>query len=317
MSAAVPMEPTPAAFANPLLRYFAATRPPFLTATLVACLLGLASASYGGVSLDPTLATLTIALALLMHAAANVLNDYYDALNGTDEANTERLFPFTGGSRFIQNGVLTTTQTARFGYALLGLAMLGGLWLITQTGSGLFAIGATGLFIGWAYSAAPLQLNGRGLGELCVLAGFAGVALGADFVQRQAFSQQALLVAMPYALLVTNLLYINQFPDRSADTSAGKRHWVVRLPARQAAFGYPLIAATALLWLLAAVALEALPPLAMLSVLPLLFSVRAAQILLRSAETPAALRPAIQFTLMAMLAHGLLLAGILWLETAA
>jgi 1,4-dihydroxy-2-naphthoate octaprenyltransferase len=34
----------------------------------------------------------------------NVVNDYYDHLNGTDAANVERIFPFTGGSRFIQNG---------------------------------------------------------------------------------------------------------------------------------------------------------------------------------------------------------------------
>ena len=32
--------------------------------------------------------------------AANVLNDYHDALNGTDAANTGRVFPFSGGSRF-------------------------------------------------------------------------------------------------------------------------------------------------------------------------------------------------------------------------
>ena len=39
-----PAEPTLAALPNPLLRYFLATRPPFLSVTLVAALLGLATA---------------------------------------------------------------------------------------------------------------------------------------------------------------------------------------------------------------------------------------------------------------------------------
>ena len=41
---------------------------------------------------------------LLLQAGVNVFNDYYDHDNGCDAANTERVFPFTGGSRFIQNG---------------------------------------------------------------------------------------------------------------------------------------------------------------------------------------------------------------------
>ena len=61
---------------------------------------------------------------MLVHAGMNVLNDYYDEQNGTDRRNTQRLFPFTGGSRFIQNGVLSTGETLVFGAWLLAVAML-------------------------------------------------------------------------------------------------------------------------------------------------------------------------------------------------
>jgi len=61
----------------------------------------------------------------------NVLNDYYDALNGTDANNTARVFPFTGGGRFIQNGVLTLRETAVSGAALLAVVVLAGLWLMS------------------------------------------------------------------------------------------------------------------------------------------------------------------------------------------
>ncbi len=304
-------EPTLDQFTNPALRYFAATRPPFLSAALVACLIGLATATYTGVTPSPLLAGVTVLLALLTHAAVNVLNDYYDALNGTDDTNTERLFPFTGGSRFIQNGILTRGQTARFGYALLAATMLGGLWLTTTVGTSLLAIGAAGVFIGWAYSAEPFKLNSRGLGELCVLAGFLGIVVGADFVQRGSFDRTPFLIGLPYALLTMNLLYVNQFPDRKADAATGKRHWVVRLPLPVAARIYPLSAGLALGVLLMLQQRDMIPSVALISALPLLLSLRAAAILRRHAHEPAALLPAIRLTITAMLAHGILLTVLL------
>jgi 1,4-dihydroxy-2-naphthoate octaprenyltransferase len=308
-------EPTKANFSNPLIRYFAATRPAFLAATLAACLLGLTSAIYSGVSFQPKTAALTILLALLVHAGVNVLNDYYDALNGTDAINTERIYPFTGGSRFIQNGVLTMTQTAYFGYLLLGSAVLGGIWLSWLAGPGLLAIGALGVLIGWAYSAAPLRFNSHGLGELCVLTGFLGIVVGADFVQRQDFSFQPLVIGVPYALLVTNLLYINQFPDRKADAAAGKRHLVVRLPLDIAVLLYPLLAGLAFIWLIFMVVFSKLPLLAMISAVPLLFSVRASILLRQFYAQPVHLLSAIRLTLASMLGHALLLTIIIFWKT--
>ncbi len=311
-----PMEPHVGRYAHPVTLYLAATRPAFLAATLVACLLGLASVAQGGNSVAAFPAIITIGLALLVHAAINVLNDYYDALSGTDGINTKRIFPFTGGSRFIQNGVLSLEQTARFGYGLMLISMLGGLWLSFQSGIGLLVIGGAGLLIGWAYSASPLSLNGRGLGELCVLLGFMGVIIGANYVQCHAFSWQPVIVGLAYALLVTNLLYINQFPDREADRIAGKHHWVARLSPEYAAIGYPILALFAFCWLLLCVLNHWLSAWTLLSTLPMVFSIAASTRLLRHAQTPENLRPAIQFTLAAMLGHGLLLTIILFVETA-
>ncbi|MCX7148508.1 MAG: prenyltransferase, partial [Rhodocyclales bacterium] len=124
-----PLEPTLDALPNPFLRYFAATRPAFLSVTFVGCLLGLATAAYSGIAVGPALATATLFFALVAHAGANVINDYYDALSGCDGANTERQFPFTGGSRFIQNGVLSLRATGVFGYTLLAAVIPAGLWL--------------------------------------------------------------------------------------------------------------------------------------------------------------------------------------------
>ena len=302
------MEPTPEALRNPLARYFLATRPAFLIVTLVGALVGFAVAFASGVALSPAVATLAILLALIAHAAVNVLNDYYDAVNGTDAINTERVFPFTGGSRFIQNGVLTMQETARYGWALVGVVIVGGLVLTAWAGPGLVAIGLVGLLIGWAYSAPPLALNSRGLGELCVTAGFALVVIGSDFVLRRAFAPEPIVAAISYGLLVANILYINQFPDRKADEAAGKHHWVVRLGAERAVYGYYAIAIAAHGWIVLAVLAGRLPAVTLVALGSAPLAFQAARILRRFAAQPSELAPALKLTIGTAVIHGVLLA---------
>lgn len=301
------VEPNLNNMANPLLRYLMATRPAFLTVTLFAGFIGLASAYADRVQIDLLTAGMSLLFGLVAHAGINVLNDYYDALNGTDDANNERIFPFTGGSRFIQNGVLSRRETAIFGGILMLLVVVAGIWLMLVSDAALLWIGAAGLFIGWAYSAPPFKLNSRGLGEIGVWAGFALIAIGSDVVQRGTFSVKPLIAVASYALLVTDLLFINQFPDEKADGIAGKRHWVVRLGHHKARWLYAVIAAAAYLWLAAAVWVGALPRLALLALASSVLSLQAARTLIQHSATPSSLTPAIQQTIAAAALHGLLL----------
>lgn len=305
-------EPTLAALPNPIARYFLATRPPFLAVTLFAALIGLGTAQYDQQFHSLTTAIVTVLFALVAHAGINVLNDYYDALNGTDALNTERIFPYTGGSRFIQNGVLSLAETGWFGTLLMTAVVPAGLWLTFVSGQGLLAIGLAGLIIGWAYSAPPLKLNSRGFGELCVAAGFALIVIGTDYVQRRAIGATALTASVSYALLVTNILYINQFPDRAADAVAGKHHWVVRLPPKQGRWGYALIALVAYCWLVAAALAGWLPLTSLIALLSAPLTFAAARNLLKYAEQPRQLAPAIRRTIAAASAHGGLMAAALY-----
>ncbi len=311
---ALPLEPTPERLRNPLLRYVLATRPAFLTITLAGCLLGFATAGYSGVAFNGWIAATTLTLALLAHAGVNVFNDYYDHLNGSDENNANRVFPFTGGSRFIQNGVLKPGQMLAYGLLLFMLVIAGGLWLIAQISQGLFWIGLAGLFIGWSYSATPFKLNSRGWGELCVVAGFLLVVAGADFVQRGAFSVLPWLAGLPYALLTTNILFINQFPDRDADRQAGKHHWVVRLVPERAARVYGWIAIAAAAWLVGLMALNILPVITLVSLAGFAPVIPAWQLLKRHCSQPKELAPAIKATILAAHLHAILLAVSLFAE---
>jgi len=310
-------EPTLAALPDPVLRYFLATRPAFLTGTLFACMVVLGAAHYDAIALSPVNAAATLLFALMAHAGINVLNDYYDELNGTDRLNTDRVYPFTGGSRFIQNGVLTAGQTRAFGASLLAIVAAAGLWLTSVSAPGLVWIGAGGLFVGWAYSAPPFALNSRGLGEPCVAGGFALIVVGTDFVQRGAVAALPVLAAVSYALLVMNILYLNQFPDRRADAAAGKRHWVVMLGARRARWGYLAIGVAAYGSLILLASTGQLPKWTLIALASAALTGKAAMDVLQFAESPQQLVAAIKLTIAAASAHGLLLALALFVSAPA
>jgi 1,4-dihydroxy-2-naphthoate octaprenyltransferase len=295
----------PGAYPNAALVLLLATRPAFLSVTAAGVLLGLSGSFFDLGRIDVWAALATLVLALAVHAGVNVVNDYHDAINGTDDLNTERIYPFTGGSRFIQNGVLSRSATARLGYGLLAVSAGGGMLLTYQAGIGLLWIGLTGVLVGWAYSAPPLALNSRGLGELAVAIGFASIVVGTDYVQRHTWDSTPFAAGISYGLFVTNLLFINQFPDRAADRGAGKLHWVARLRPVQARWGYVLIASAAGSTLISGVARGCLPPAALVGLVAWLPASFAARELFRHCESPRRLAAAIKATIVAALTNGL------------
>ncbi|MDR2259509.1 MAG: prenyltransferase [Azoarcus sp.] len=306
-----PAEPAPGHFRGLAACYFAATRPAFLSVTLTGSLIGLASACLGGAAFDLPRALLVVLLALAVHAGINVINDYHDARSGADAANHERLFPFTGGSRFIQNGVLSARDTGIFGYVLLALVIPPGLWLAWMSGPGLLLIGAAGLFFGWAYTAPPLALVRRGLGETAIAAGWLLVTVGSDYALRGAFSFQPVAAGLSFALLVVDVLYINQFPDRAGDDASGKRTLVVRLGVDAAKWGYLLIGIAAHGWLIVMIGENILPQETGFAAFTVALTLTAGRDLIEYAGNPAALRPAIVRTILAANVHGVLIAAAL------
>ena len=126
---------------NLLRAYFNAVRPAFLSASILPVLTALAYVRGIFGSLDYMLALLTLLGIAFMHSAANVLNDYFDSENGTDAANDQRVYPFSGGSRFIQNGVFRKQQILNFGLVLLIIGIFIGLLIAYLSGPVILLIG--------------------------------------------------------------------------------------------------------------------------------------------------------------------------------
>ena len=290
------------------------TRPAFLLLTVVGCALGTATAAACGCGFDPVLALGATLLAVLAHAAGNVLNDLHDARNGADAGNTGGIYPFTGGSRLIQNGAVSERETADLAKALLLVLVPGGLLLAVKTGGGVIGLGLAGLLLVWAYSAPPLKLMSRGMGELAVALAWFLVVVGADYVQRRQFFVIPASVALNFAAMVAALLLINGVPDAPADARVGKRTLAVQLGPTGAWALYTALTLGAHGWLVVSVWLLVPPMEALWGLVSLPLSLFAAGWLFRHRYQTEQLRPALAATVAATLLHGLgMAAGFAWM----
>ena len=286
--------------------FLRATRLPFLTATFVPILLGIAVAAWKD-GFNWWLALLTVVGGACIHLGINVANDVFDTRSGADEANVNPT-QFSGGSRVILYGLLSLRQMEMLAAAFFAAGIGIGVALAATRGWDLLWVGIAGALIGVFYTAPPLKLVHRGLGEICVFLGFGPImALGAYFVQAQDYALEPLLASIPVGILIALVLYVNEVPDRPADAAAGKGTLPVRLSKDAVVNGYALAvaAAFALIAVFAVTGLIVRPAIIALAAAPLALPVYRA---LRDLyESPYALMPAMAKNIQLHLATGVLL----------
>jgi len=260
---------------SPLWTALIATRLPFLTATLVPVLVGIAVAGRQG-HFDLWLASLTLVGAAAVHIGLNVANDVFDALSGADDANVNPT-QYSGGSRVIQRGILSLRQMALISAAAYATCVAIGVYLVARLESvELLSIGVIGVLISFFYTAPPLRLVHRGLGEIAVAIGFGPLmVLGAYVVQADKLTAEPFVASIPIAILIALVLYVNEIPDRRADAAVGKRTLPVRFGRDVVTVGFLVAALAAIGTAFLAALVGAIPRPAIISLmgLPLALSV--------------------------------------------
>jgi 1,4-dihydroxy-2-naphthoate octaprenyltransferase len=172
--------------------------------------------------------------AVALQAGANMVNDYYDFVNGTDSADWNAPENF-GPGLVIQRGFLRPEQVWWGGIVALAFGSILGLILVAVCGWPVLALGLVGVAGAYFYTGAPLQLAYHGLGDLMVFTLMGpGYVLGAYYVQALSFSPAALVASLPMGLLCSGVLQANNLRDIENDRAHGKRTFAV-LVGRQAA----------------------------------------------------------------------------------
>lgn len=269
-------DPSPAQFAGQTFkRLFNATRPKFFPASALPVLAGTAWGFHAAGKLDAVVFLLALFATVCVHAACNVLNDVGDESGGTDQQNEDRIYPYTGGSRFIQAGIMSASEMARLGISLLALAAAAGLSLLLMKGAMVLYFGLAGIVLGVLYSLGPARLASIGIGETAVAIAFGVIPItGAAWLQGAELNSALVIFSIPISLWVAAILLINEVPDIAADGATGKRTLPVRIGLRGTAVLYILlhiVAAAATGWLAYTGALPLLAPLAPVALLALTF----------------------------------------------
>jgi len=234
--------------------WWRAVRPFSFTASVTPVLVGSAVAYHDGL-FDLVRFGVTLVASVAIHAATNLINDYYDHLRGVDTAES------IGPSGVIQQGLLAPRAVLLGGLVLFALGGLLGLWLVAVVGWPILAIGAASVLAGYAYTGGPLPLGYIGLGDLTVFL-FMGVVIvvGAYYVQAGTVSVAAVWASLPIAALVAAILVVNNLRDIEDDRAKGKRTLATFIGERATRLEVLFLLALAYLSVLAGVALRVLPP---------------------------------------------------------
>jgi 1,4-dihydroxy-2-naphthoate octaprenyltransferase len=198
--------------------WFLASRPWSFSMTAISISVGSALAAIDG-SFSWIFYMVTILAGIFMHAATNLINDYYDVKSGVDFQGVS-----TGLYRPhpLLEGKLTPRQVLFEACGLYGMAIIIGLYLAATRGWHLFWIGLAGALASVTYTAPPFKYKYMALGELSVFLMWGPLmVMGSYFIQRQVFAANAFFISLPFGLLVALVLLANNIRDISHDRSQG------------------------------------------------------------------------------------------------
>ncbi|MFC6438623.1 prenyltransferase [Bowmanella sp. JS7-9] len=195
-------------------------RVPFLLLAPLCVFAGSALALHEQGAFNGLVFSLCIVIALTAHSAVNALNEWHDFKTGLDSLTTRT--PFNGGSGTLQAHPHFAPIALFIGIIMLLICMAAGIWLSMLTSPWLLLAGLVGLLIVTAYT--PIITRHP---LLCLIApglGFAALIMGGSYVVMGGhINLSLLLLVLASAMLLNNLLLVNQFPDITADAHSGRR----------------------------------------------------------------------------------------------
>lgn len=211
---------------NSLKAWLLAARPKTLAGAATPVLLGCALA-YADSRFRLAPALFCFLFAFLMQIDANLINDYYDYLKGSDRE--DRLGP----ERACAQGWITL-EAMRKGILLTTLAACAtGCLLLGYGGIEMIPVGMLCVLFAFLYTAGPYPLAYHGWGDVLVLVFFGFVPVGCTYyVMCHNWTWNVTIASLACGLTIDTLLMVNNYRDREQDAQSGKATLVVRWGAR-------------------------------------------------------------------------------------
>ncbi len=189
------------------------------TSGIIGGLLAIGAARTGGAEVNYGLLLLAVVGLVVAHAANNMINDYFDLEGGVDTDDYYRAL-------YAPHPILSGWVTKR-GLALaillanaVDLAIMA--FLALERGPLVIAFALAGLFVSVFYVAPPIRLKYHGLGEPGVFLVWGPLMVGGTFyVATGTLPAWVWIASLPYAILVTTVLFGKHIDKIEADRSKG------------------------------------------------------------------------------------------------
>nr|WP_263325334.1 1,4-dihydroxy-2-naphthoate polyprenyltransferase [Neobacillus sp. Marseille-Q6967] len=206
------------------------TRPHTLTAAFVPVLLGTAlSLKHGKVDYGLFIAMLIASL--LIQAATNMFNEYYDFKRGLDNENSVGI-----GGTIVRDGIKPRT-VMQLAFSFYGIALLIGIYICMNSSWWLAVVGLVCMTVGYFYTGGPYPIAYTPLGEI-----FAGFFMGmliiliSFFIQTGTVDATSVLVSIPIMILVGMILLANNIRDLDNDKENGRKTVAILLGKKNAIY---------------------------------------------------------------------------------
>ncbi|XJZ26594.1 1,4-dihydroxy-2-naphthoate polyprenyltransferase [Bacillota bacterium Lsc_1132] len=277
------------------------TRPHTLTASFVPVLLGTALAlRYGKINFGLFFAMLLASL--LIQAATNMFNEYYDYKRGLDTEHSVGI----GGS-IVRDGIKPAT-VMKIALSFYGISLLLGVYICINSSWWLALIGAFSMAVGYFYTGGPVPIAYTPFGEL-VAGFFMGmlIVLIAFFIQTGTVDTTSLLVSIPIMILVGEILLSNNIRDLDGDKENGRKTLAILLGKKRAIYLLACLFTLSYLWALFLIVTGVAPAWIAIVILSAPKAVKATQGFIRN-NLPVHMAPAMKATAQTNTFFGFLLA---------
>ncbi|HKW43786.1 MAG TPA: prenyltransferase [Thermoplasmata archaeon] len=261
-----------------LVEWIRASQAILFEASIIPALVGTAAAIAAGAPFRAAYLVLILASLVGIQAGANLLKGYYEGEGrpGPPSLRGSWVGFDSGAAVGLGEAPRNVLRAGRIAFAI---GVLAGLVLVVVTSNVvLLAFGIAGATLAWSYSAPPLKLSYRGIGELSTFFAFGPImTLGATIAFGGRGIEQSLVASVVLGFLASAISFVRYFPNQKEDRAKGKRTPVTILgltTARSLFFGLFVVAlATLGLWTLSGAYRAAYPMLALVVFTSILFFV--------------------------------------------
>jgi 1,4-dihydroxy-2-naphthoate octaprenyltransferase len=202
-------------------------RLPLLLGGFLYYLLGALTAAIAGYPLSVMRILLGYAILGPAHLSVHFSNDYFDI----DGDRKGKPTPVSGGSGVLAGRPELRPRAKTIALLLIAVSFVVGIWayFTVLPTPYLPALLVLGNGTGWFYSAPPVRLSSRGLGEAATATAIGLLIPGMGYLAiAGSLDLTFLLAALPLLLYGVTFILSVEIPDREADALSGKRTFIVR-----------------------------------------------------------------------------------------